>query len=416
MGTRDSLRGLLRNRDFGFYVGVRVATMLGQSIQAAAVMWQVYDLSGSPVALAFVGIARFVPSLAISVLAGAIADTHDRRAVLALAQLSPLGTSAALWALTATGHASVPVIYACMAILGVTVSFEAPARQTLLPLVVPRESFQRAVAMATTVQQVASIFGPAGAGLAIAQSGVAPAYLMHVGLVLGGLVCIACIRIREADAVSGRLDLGMMKEGIHFIWSNRPVLGAMALDMFAVIFAGADALLPIYARDVLGVGAFGYGLLTSSKAVGALITAVGLSLSPPVRATGRTLMLMVTIYGAATIAFGLSTWFPLSLILYGLTAAADQVSVVMRQTIIQLDTPNALRGRVSAVNQVFVGASNQLGATESGLVAAWANSAVFAVVSGGVGCLATVALILVLIPSLWRHTLQPRVESPVPVA
>jgi len=179
-GARDSLRGLFKNRNFGFYVGVRVATLLGQTIQAAAVMWQVYDLTNSPVALAFVGIARFAPSLAISLLAGAITDNGDRRRVLLFSQITPLLTSALLAALTATGNISLVAIYVCVLLLGVSGAFEGPARSALLPLVVPRDSFQRAVSVATIAQQTASVLGPAGAGLTIAQSGVAPAYMFHV--------------------------------------------------------------------------------------------------------------------------------------------------------------------------------------------------------------------------------------------
>jgi len=296
-GSRDSLSTLFRNRNFGFYVGVRVATMLGQTIQGAAVMWQVYELSGSAMALALVGICRFAPQLAISFVAGAIVDTRDRRAILALSQIAPLGSSALLCALTATGAVTLMPIYIAVALVGLTSAFEAPARQSILPLVVPHESFQRAVSVGTIAQQLASVIGPAFAGLAIAQSGVAPAYAFHVALLLGGLVCLALIRVSADDSVGGTVSLAMIKEGLVYIWANPPVLGAMALDMFAVIFAGADALLPIYANDILGVGPFGYGLLTSAKAVGSLLTALAMALLPPVVHTGRALVVTVALYG-----------------------------------------------------------------------------------------------------------------------
>src|SRR5438094_6918441 len=189
----------------------------------------------------------------------------------------------------------------------------------------------------------------------------------------------------------------------------------MALDMVAVIFAGAEAMLPIYAKDVLGVGAVGYGLLTSSRAVGAFGTAIALTLLPPTVATGRTLVVTIALYGLATVAFGLSTWFPLSLLFYTLTAIFDQISVLMRQSIIQLGTPDALRGRVNSVNALFVGASNQLGPVESGLVATWTGSAVVAVVTGGIGCLVGVAGMVAFLPGLWRHRMEaedPRREEP----
>ncbi len=408
---RDTLLELLENRNYVFYVGVRVAQMLGLSISSAAIMWQVYDLTGSPVALAFIGIARFAPNLAISFLAGAVTDTRDRRLVLGLSQVAPVVVSSTLGMLTLTGGINLAVIYAGVTLLGVAGAFEGPSRQTLLSLVVPRESFQRAVSVATIIHQLAGVFGPAAAGLTIARYGVAPAYFFHVALVTGGVACLACIRIASTVGAGTRLSAGMVKEGLRFVWANPPILGAMALDMFAVIFAGADALLPIYAKDILGVGAAGYGLLTSSKAVGSLGAALLLALLPPIVGIGRWLVVMIALYGLGTVAFGLSTWFPLSLVLYGLIAAFDQVSVVLRQSIIQLGTPDALRGRVSSVNQVFVGASNQLGATESGLVAAWANSAVFAVVFGGIGCITSVVLITALLPSLWRHRLSVHEEK-----
>ncbi len=411
---RDTLLELLKNRNYAFYVGVRVAQMLGLSISSAAIMWQVYELTSSPLALAFVGIARFAPNLAVSFLAGAVTDTRDRRVVLGLSQLAPIFVSSMLGVLTITGEINLAAIYAGVGLLGVAGAFEAPSRQALLPLVVPRESFQRAVSVATIVHQLAAVFGPAAAGLTIAQYGVAPVYFFHVALVTGGMVCLICIRIVSTVGAGGGLSLVMVKEGLRFVWANPPILGAMALDMFAVIFAGADALLPIYANDILGVGAAGYGLLTSSKAVGSLGAALLMAFLPPITASGCWLVIMIALYGLGTVGFGLSTWFPLSLVLYGLIAGFDQVSVVLRQSIIQLGTPDALRGRVSSVNQVFVGASNQLGATESGLVAAWTNSAVFAVVFGGVGCIASVVFITAMLPSLWRHRLNVREEKPAP--
>ena len=400
---RDTLRSLLQNRSFRFYLGTRVCAFGGLSVQTAALMWQAYDISGSALPLAFIGLARFLPSLAISFVAGAVADTRDRRSIIALAQFVPIATSLLLWALTSVGAITVTLLYPAAALLGAAAAFEGPARQSLLPQVVPRHSFQRAIALSTTASQLTQVMGPAAGGLIIARFGVAPAYLLHVGILLAGLAFLAGVRIHADSNPRGTVSLGMIREGLAFIWHHPAVFGAMALDMAAVIFAGAEALLPIYARDILDVGAFGYGLLSSSKAVGALGMAVALALLPPFVRTGRALILTVVLYGFATIAFGLSTSFPLSMLFYGAAAAFDQLSVVMRQNIIQLGTPDALRGRVSSVNQVFIGASNQLGAMESGLLATWANSAVFAVVFGGIACLIAVGAISLLLPALWRH-------------
>jgi MFS family permease len=400
-GTHDSIRSLLTNRNFGFYVGIRVTQMLGLSIQSAAIMWQVYDLTGSYLPLAMVGVARFVPSLAVSFYAGLVVDVHDRRLVLALSQLAPLGTGLVLAIMTIQGTINLTAIYACTALLGVAGAFEGPARQAILPHVVPPQDFQRGVAVATIVHQVAGVFGPAVAGVAIALWGVAPAYLMYFGLIAIGLLCIGTLRIGQTPSVGG-IHLGMIKEGFVFIWTHPAILGAMALDMFAVILANADALLPVFARDILDVGAVGFGLLTSSKAVGSLLVAIVIALMPPIIGTGRAMIISVLLFGVATVGFGLSTWFPLSLVLYALIAGFDQISVVLRQSIINLGTPDEFRGRVGSVNHVFVGASNQLGGTRAGLMATWTDSASFAVVSGGFGCLIATGVVALLIPSLWR--------------
>jgi MFS family permease len=353
-----------------------------------------------------VGLARFLPSFAVSFIGGALADTRDRKSIIALAQIAPIGVSTLLWALTATGAITIAMIYPAVALLGAAAAFEGPARGALLPQVVPRASFQRAVAVATTAQQLTQVIGPAITGVVIAVYGVAPAYLLHVIILVVGLVYLSGVHLREASTARGTISLALIWEGLVFIWRNRPVFGAMALDMVAVIFSNADALLPIFARDVLDVGASGYGLLTSSKAIGMLAMAASLALLPPLVRTGRALVVTVALYGLGTLCFGLSTWFPLSLILFGLAAACDQLSVVMRQNIIQMGTPDSLRGRVSSVNFVFIGASNQLGAVRAGLVATWADSAVFAVVSGGISCLVAVAIVALLIPELWRHRIE----------
>ncbi|HEY3118909.1 MAG TPA: MFS transporter, partial [Chloroflexota bacterium] len=353
------------------------------------------------------GVAHFVPNLAMSFLGGALADTRDRRLVIAVAQIAPFSASLLLAALTATGTISLTAIYLAVGFTGLASAFDGPARGSLLPQVVARTSFQRAVTVSNVATQLARVLGPAAAGLLIAQFDVAPVYLLHVGMVLVGLAFLAGITIPASSNPTARLNLALVKEGFAFMWSHPAILGTMTLDMFAVIFAGVDALLPIYARDILGVGAAGYGLLASAKAVGALITSVTLTFLPPIVGTGRVLVITLALYGLATIGFGLSVWFPLSLILYGLTAVFDQVGVVVRQSIIQLGTPDALRGRVNAANQLFIASSNQLGPVESGLVATWTSSAVFAVVTGGIGCVAAVAVIAALIPALWHHRSEP---------
>ena len=371
----------------------------------AAIAWQVYAISGSALQLGVLGLVRFLPALGMSLVGGAVADSYDRRTVLLLAQIAPVGCSAALLIATLGDRAGLPLIYALVLVIALASSFENPARQALLPLIVPRETFVNAVAVNSTVQQLGFVTGPVLAGAVIAADGVAGAYALHLGCVLGAIVTLLFLRPRPAEGERRRVSVAAIREGVQFVSRRQVLLGAMALDMFAVIFGGAVAMLPIYAEEILEVGPRGYGLLTSSQGIGAFATSLVLVALPPVRRTGRVLLLAVAAYGLATIVFGLSRSFALSLVAYGLTGAADQVSVVMRQTTIQLATPDALRGRVSSVSQVFIGASNQLGMVESGFVAALTNATV-AVVSGGVGCLAVVGVIAAKMPELRRYEIS----------
>lgn len=406
-----TLAALLRDRPYGFYMANRIVQTVAMSLQTATIAWQVYEITGSALPLAAVGIIRFVPSFIMSFLGGVVADTRDRRWVLAFSQIPPILTSLLLWWSTQAQADTLSLIYASSAVLGVAGAFEGPARQSLLPQVVPRAWFQRAVTVATTTQQLARIAGPSAAGFLAVVLGIAPAYLAHVVLLVLGLFTLAAIQLREGtQRRSGGMSLAMVKEGLLYVWTQPAILGAMALDLFAVIFASAETLLPIYADTVLGVGAQGYGLLNSSRGVGAFVASAILTALPPVVATGRTMVVTVAVFGLCTIGFGLSEWFPLSLLLFGLSGAADQVSVVMRQSIVQLSTPDELRGRVTSVYTVSIGASGQLGAVESGMVAVWTNP-VFAVVSGGVGCLLSLIVIVRLLPQLWRHEIRTTTEG-----
>jgi hypothetical protein len=231
---------------------------------------------------------------------------------------------------------------------------------------------------------------------------VGSVYALQAMLIAGSLLALAFLRSRRGTSPSGGMSLGAIREGLRFVRRNQVVFGCMLLDMLAVVFGGAAALLPIYATDILHIGARGYGLLTSSLELGALLMSLALMMLPPIRRAGRALVGAVAVYGLATIAFGLSRWFPLSVIAYMVAGMADQVSVVMRSTAIQLSTPDPLRGRVSGVNMIFIGASNQLGAAESGFVAAL-TTPTFSVVSGGLACLAVLALVTLKLPRLRRY-------------
>jgi MFS family permease len=369
----------------------------------AVVAWQVYTLTGSALDLGLIGLVRFAPNLALSLVSGAVVDAYDRRAVLMAAQAVPLlGTLLMLTGL-AMHRVSIGSVYAFVFALGVAAAFENPARQVLLPATVPRSLFSRAIVVNSTLQSFASVTGPAIGGLLIAWQGIPFAYAVHAALMLVAIAALLRLNIPPAKG-KGRagVHLGAIREGLAFVWSRPVMLGAMTLDMFAVIFGGAKALLPIYAVDILHTDASGYGVLSASLEVGALLMAVALVALPMPSHTGRTLLASVAAFGLATVLFGASTSMALSVLAYAAVGAADQVSMVMRQNAIQLATPDELRGRVTAVNSVFVNASNQLGAVESGIVAA-ATNAVFAVVSGGLACIGVVAYIAWRIPELRRY-------------
>jgi MFS family permease len=396
-------------RDFYVFLVSRFASGTALTMMRSALAWHVYSLSHSAFQLGLIGIVQFVPALFLTLVGGAVADSFDRRRIINLAQLVAATSVAALLYATRSHHVQVPVLYGTALLLASAGAFENPARAALLPQLIGRERFARAVTVTSTNQALAFVTGPALGGFMIAGSGVQAAYATFLVLVGVAFTSMLLLHGGQRDTGAPRaVSLAAIREGLAFVWQRPVVLGCMTLDMFAVIFGGASALLPIYAKEILRVGARGYGLLTSSLELGALTTALLMMLLPPVKSAGRTLLWAVVLYGAATIVFGASRWFPLSLGAYIAAGMADQVSVVMRSTAIQLSTPDELRGRVSSVNLLFIGASNQLGAAESGFVAALTN-APFAVVSGGVGCLLVVALVAWRLPELRRY----RVEGPL---
>ncbi len=328
----------------------------------------------------------------MSLPAGAIADSYDRRRVVMLAQAAALAGSGVLWALTTTGAVTLPVIYAVLFAVALASSFENPAGASMLPSLVPRERFPNAVALSASIRNLAWVTGPAVMGFVVEAFGPQGAYALHVGLLAAASLLIGAIRPRPHSGEAGGVSFAAIREGVAFVRSRPAILGAMTLDMLAVIFGAAEALLPIFARDVLSVGPRGYGVLSASFQMGTLAMAVLLVALPPIQRAGRALLLSVAGYALATVVFGLSRSFALSLASYAGAGMADQVSMVARSTLIQLSTPDSLRGRVNSVNFIFIGASNHLGAVEAGVVAAF-TSASFAVVSGGLAALAVTAWI-----------------------
>ncbi len=386
---------------FRWLLASRIASGTALTGLRAAVAWHVYDLSGSVFQLGLLGIAGFVPALSLSLIGGAVADAHDRRRVAIWAQGLELLCALVLVVATARGRAEAGLLFGVVLISSAAGAFENPARASLLPLLVSRERFPAAVAIHSVAQALAFMSGPALAGLAIAAGGAQAAYTGTAALLVGSAVGLTLLRPRAPEGERRSVSLRAISEGLAFVRGQPVVLGCMLLDMFAVIFGGATALLPAYQR-ILGVGPAGYGLLSGALEAGALLMSVILVLRRPIARPGRALLWAAACFGAATIAFGLSRWFPLSILAYALAGMADQVSVVMRSTMIQLSTPDPLRGRVSSINLIFIGASNQLGAAESGFVAAL-TSATFSVVSGGIACLFVVAAIAWRIPELRRY-------------
>lgn len=391
-------------RDFWFFVVSRFASASALTMLRATVAWHVFDLTRSPFQLGLIGLVQFLPALALSLVGGVVADSYERRRIVLTAQTVPLLVGVVLAISGGWNSIPLPALYAAVVAVAAAAAFDNPARAAILPNLVGREIFPRAVLLTSTNQALAFASGPALAGLVIASAGMPVAYGITAVLWLLAMGSLSRIRPILPSGPRRELTLAAIGEGLTFVRRTPVVLGCMTLDMFAVIFGGATALLPVYANEILGVGPRGYGILSASLEAGALVTSLTLVALPTVRRFGRTLLLAVTAYGVATIVFGISRSFPVSLLAYALVGMADQVSVVMRATMIQLNTPDELRGRVSSVNFLFIGASNQLGAAESGFVAALTNPT-FAVVSGGVACLLVVLLVAVRLPELRRYTL-----------
>ena len=391
---------LFAQRDFVLFWCARVASTVSYQMLSVAVGWQMYALTGSALDLGLVGLAQFLPSFVLVLVVGQVADNFDRRRTLqASASLQALATLV-LAIGSFTGAIAVPGIFAMVVLTGAARAFQQPAMQALLPALVPRRLLARAIAANSSAAQAAFIAGPALGGV-LYVAGPTLAYGVAAALLVVTIVATAPIRLREPAAPPGKVTLESVLAGIRFIRSQPAVLGAISLDLFAVLLGGATALLPIYARDILHSGPWALGVLRAGSAVGALAMALWLMRFPIRHHAGRTMFAAVAVFGVATIVFGVSRSFALSLMALITLGAADMISVVVRQSLVQLQTPDPMRGRVSAVNALFVGTSNQLGEFESGVTAAWFG-VVPSVVIGGLGTLVIVALWIRLFPSLAR--------------
>lgn len=389
---------VLEISSFRYFFLTRIATTMANQMLMVIVAWQMYDITHSAYDLGMVGLAQFVPALALCLVVGQVADRYDRRRILIGCLIGQSGIALLLIAGTLGGWLGREVILIASLGLGTAKAFQLPTQQALLPTLVPRDVLPGALAINSAGSQLATIVGPAAGGF-LYVAGAAAVYGACAAMCLFAAAMICLIRHEQARSAREPVTLQSLLAGIGFIWKRKEVLGAISLDLFAVLFGGATALLPIFARDVLHIGSWGLGLLRSAPAVGALLVSLYLARHPIQRGAGKMMFGSVALYGLATLVFALSSSFLLSLSALVLTGAFDMVSVVVRQSLVQLETPNEMRGRVSAVNSIFIGASNQLGEFESGATAGLLG-AVPSVLLGGAGTMLIVALWMKLFPSL----------------
>ena len=391
----------LRYRDFRLLWFGQLVSQSGTQMQRVAIAWHVYLLTHDPIALGLIGVCRVLPVLVFSLAGGVIADAQDRRRVLLFTQSGMMLAAAALAVLTFLGNVSVWVVYLMVALTAVAGSFDGPARQSLVSNVVPREHTANAFSLNSVMGEVASIMGAGVGGLVIASlGGVGAVYTLNALSYLAIIGAVLLMRPLPVVKLEKRaVSLQAVLDGFRYMRQSPVIMGAMLMDFIATFFGSATVLLPIVASDILHVGAQGYGLLSAAPSVGSVIAGSVMTLRTQFRWPGRIMLGAVAVYGLATILFGLSSFYFLSWFFFAFTGAGDTVSMILRQTIRQLSTPDSLRGRMTSINMMFALGGPQFGDMEAGL-AAQLFGAPFALVSGGVGCVLAVLLILKLAPAL----------------
>jgi len=405
----------LKIRDFRFYWTARLASTIAQMSMVIVIGWQVYDiarqtmdLKAAAFQLGLIGVVQFVPLFALTLVTGWTADRLDRRFIARASIALELFCAALLGWLSWTGDVTLLALFVVAAMLGVARAFAMPALQALAPNLVPREVLPRAIAMSSIAWQSGAIVGPAVGGYLYAWAPHMP-YAVSGGLFMLSLFCMFMIGPKPRSAIEGSKNpWKQMVDGLHYVRRNKLVLGAISLDLFAVLLGGATAMLPVFARDILHAGPTGLGHLRAAPAVGATLMAIWFAYRPLKHNVGVKMLAAVGVFGAATIVFGFSRWMPLSLACLGLLGAADMLSVYVRQSLIQLYTPDAMRGRVGAVSSLFISASNELGEAESGFLAALIGPVV-AVVAGGFAAIGVTLLWAKFFPELRNaRTFDPR--------
>lgn len=390
--SRLAGRVVLSYPDFTFYLLSRFFIVLATEMQSVAVGWQVYDITKRPLDLGLVGLAQFLPGVVLFLVSGHAADRYDRRKVLMLGYAGFAVCSGLLLGITEWGTHSVYPIFVVMVLVGVVRSFNSPASRAILPLLVPGEHFQSAVAWGSSIYQTATILGPALGGVIYAFfRGPSAVYSMAMAAAAGAAATMLRVQLRSKPRPPELMTWKSVLAGLHYIWQHKLILGSISLDLFAVLLGGAVALLPVYAREVLRTGPWGLGLLRCAPGIGAGAMALLLAHRPLRGRAGATMLWCVTGFGLFTMLFGISRSLVLSMAALVLVGASDMVSVVIRGVLVQIATPDEMRGRVNAVDMIFIGASNEFGQFESGVTAAWLG-AVPAVVLGGLGTLIVTAI------------------------
>ncbi len=401
--------GVLRNRNFTLYLVARFLAAIAAQMLIIAVGWQVYHMTGRLIDLGLIGLSQFLPFLCLVLFAGHAADRFDRRIILVICGIVQFACAALLLVFAVENVAHSWPIFIVLAFLGVARAFQMPTAQSFLPNLVPQSALGHAVALSSSSFQVATIAGPSLGGVlyAVAQaafgsgSGAVLVYLVSALLLLGAAGMLTLIRSRWQPECAPSASWDSLLQGLRFVWRRKPVLGALSLDLFAVLFGGATALLPAFTRDVLHLGPAAFGYLRSAPGSGAGLTALMLAFRPLQRHVGVVMFAGVAAFGVATVTFGLTHRFAVAMAALTLLGAGDMVSVFVRQVLVQLATPDDIRGRVSAVNSVFIGASNELGEFESGLTAAWMGLVPAIVFGGGATLVVAVLWARFLFPQLW---------------
>jgi MFS family permease len=391
--------GALNEKNFLLFSIGSLIAMLGRQMLIVAIGWEIYEKTGSAMALGYIGLVQLLPVVVLTLPAGHVVDTQDRKRVLMAAQIINAIATAGLFLLSST-HGPIPAMYLCLILVGIGRAFHSPANAALLPQIVSEENFTNAVTWSSINFQAAAILGPALGGILLGIFRQAsPVYLVDFLCGLTFWIMLMFVKSRALDLPKRAVTFRSLVSGLEFVWNTKIILAAITLDMFAVLFGGAVALLPVYAKDILHVGPSGLGWLQTAPSLGAITMGLVMTRLPTFRKAGTWLLWTIIGFAIATIVFGVSKNFWLSFIMLVLTGAFDNISVIIRQALVQLRTPDAMRGRVSAINYVFIGTSNELGGFESGLVANFFGP-VFSVVFGGFATIATVIATALVWPQL----------------